>query len=138
MNTESGWDKAQVKLFAKTIQKDLGQAWDFMVPKVREAMVVRVRLDLGSVGLRHLQLEREREPVARRVAGDLAVPQASVRSRHDVDVEARPLVHTAVVAVAPVGGPQLGPNRRPELRDQSFELVFKNHAGESITEPSSG
>lgn len=39
MNTESGWDKAQVKLFAKTIQKDLGQAWDFMVPKVREAMV---------------------------------------------------------------------------------------------------
>lgn len=39
MNTESGWDKDQVKLFAKSIKKDLGQAWDFMVPKVREAMV---------------------------------------------------------------------------------------------------
>lgn len=39
MNTESGWDKDQIKLFAKTIRKDLGQAWDFMVPQVREAMV---------------------------------------------------------------------------------------------------
>lgn len=39
VNQATGWEAMQVCTIVKQIRKELGKAWDYMVPEVREAMI---------------------------------------------------------------------------------------------------
>jgi len=65
MSTEPCWSDDQVAAFAKQIRKDLHQAWDFMVPTVREGMVDSFIMRIifsqkGEVAVHDVRVLRER------------------------------------------------------------------------------
>lgn len=39
-----GWNRAQVKLFAKAIRSNIGEGWRFLTPEIREAVIAQKAL----------------------------------------------------------------------------------------------